>query len=83
MGVLEGFILGPRAISIAEFNAAAERRVAGEPYVVEGAGIRDGEVLLLESDEGFSGSFVVLGDFEAKDIGLVFVVAGDGIGEGS
>src|SRR5215510_6472352 len=71
----------PGAVFVGEVYAVAERRMARLPQFDQDVRARDGQVLLLQFDEGCRRRAVVLRDLEAEPVGLVFIVAREGQGD--
>src|SRR5215475_9865599 len=71
----------PGAVIVGEVYALAESRVTGLPKFDQDVWARDGQVLLLQFDEGRRRRAVVLCDLKAEPVGLVFIVAREGQGD--
>src|SRR5262249_8567642 len=72
----------PWAIAVAEVYAFAQRRMARLPQFDQDIGAWHRQVLFLQFDEGGRGRVVVPRDLKSEPVGLVFVMARVGQGDG-
>ena len=79
--------MGPRVVGYAEVDAVGYGGVVEEEEYVDGIGVGIDEDLLAEFLEGDGAVLArvghdAVGDFEAVDIGLIFLEAAEGIQDG-
>src|SRR5262245_47603517 len=81
MAVSQRLAFLPGAIFIGEVYALAERRMVRLQQSDQDIRTRDGQIFLLQFDEGRRRRVIVARDLDAEAVGLAFIVARVGKGD--